>query len=300
MTRTPRVVVLTSLAPDHLDWHGGVEAYYRDKLRLVEAGPPGRLAVNAGNDEALARTGGPSRPHAVRAGRTGAGRRRRLDRGRRDDGGRHRPPAGPGPPQRLEPVRSDHRHPAVDRCGAVDPGGRVGRRHLRRTAVPLSRARRARRPDLRGRRPGLQPVRRGDLGRVIRRSPADRHRRRRRPGCRPGPAGGRAGRPPPHGRGGGPPPDPGRLGSALDPVATEVRTAADLAEAVRMADDLTPQGGVVLFSPGAPTPEGGGGYRARSRLVRRRRRASMSADGATGGRQRQGRVDSSQPPGNGG
>jgi UDP-N-acetylmuramoylalanine--D-glutamate ligase len=61
------------------------------------------------------------------------------------------------------------------------------------------------------------------------------------------------------------PPDPRRLGSVLDPVATQVRAVADLDEAVRVAEDLTPRGGVVLFSPGAPTQEGGGGYRARSR-----------------------------------
>ena len=31
---TPPVVAVTSLSPDHLPWHGGVEAYYRDKLSL--------------------------------------------------------------------------------------------------------------------------------------------------------------------------------------------------------------------------------------------------------------------------
>ena len=29
---SPPVVAVTSLHPDHLDWHGGVEQYYRDKL----------------------------------------------------------------------------------------------------------------------------------------------------------------------------------------------------------------------------------------------------------------------------
>ncbi len=38
VTMSPAVCVLTSLAPDHLDWHGGVEAYYRDKLRLIIGG----------------------------------------------------------------------------------------------------------------------------------------------------------------------------------------------------------------------------------------------------------------------
>ena len=39
----------------------------------------------------------------------------------------------------------------------------------------------------------------------------------------------------------------------------------DLQRAVTLAMGLTPQGGVVLFSPGAPTPDGGGGYEERSR-----------------------------------
>ena len=56
VTVTPGVCVLTSLAPDHLNWHGGAEAYYRDKLRLIEAGPPGALAVSAASDEAVRRT----------------------------------------------------------------------------------------------------------------------------------------------------------------------------------------------------------------------------------------------------
>jgi UDP-N-acetylmuramoylalanine-D-glutamate ligase len=44
-----------------------------------------------------------------------------------------------------------------------------------------------------------------------------------------------------------------------------VETARDLDEAVTMAMAVTPVGGVVLFSPAAPTPEGEGGYRRRSR-----------------------------------
>ena len=209
VTRTPRVVVLTSLAPDHLDWHGGVEAYYRDKLRLVEAGPPGRLAVSAGNEEALARTEGhPDRTLFGPDGRVRVGRDGRIEVDGTSviDANRLRVPG---------------RHNAWNLCGAIagillltdaapsTPARRVGRRHLHRTAVALSRAGRTRRPDLRGRRSGFEPVRRGDVGRVIRRSSADRHRRRSGPGCRCGAPGGRAGRPPTHGRGGGPPSRPG-------------------------------------------------------------------------------------------
>ncbi len=55
------------------------ETYYRDKLRLIEAGPPGALAVNAASDEAVRRTAGPRRPHPVRTGGPGPGGHRRVD-----------------------------------------------------------------------------------------------------------------------------------------------------------------------------------------------------------------------------
>ncbi len=66
---SPEVCVLTSLAPDHLDWHGGEEAYYRDKLRLIEAGPAGAVAVNAASAEAVARTD--HHPHRILFGPSG-------------------------------------------------------------------------------------------------------------------------------------------------------------------------------------------------------------------------------------
>jgi UDP-N-acetylmuramoylalanine-D-glutamate ligase len=43
---------------------------------------------------------------------------------------------------------------------------------------------------------------------------------------------------------------------------------ADLGHAVRTAAANTRNGGVVLFSPGAPTPPGEGGFEARGRLFR--------------------------------
>jgi UDP-N-acetylmuramoylalanine--D-glutamate ligase len=64
------------------------------------------------------------------------------------------------------------------------------------------------------------------------------------------------------------PPDPERMAglvsARLGPDGV-VHIAGDLADAVAVAGRDTPAGGVVLFSPGAPTPEGGGGYGARSR-----------------------------------
>jgi UDP-N-acetylmuramoyl-L-alanine---L-glutamate ligase len=47
-----RVVVVTSLAPDHLDWHGTVERYYGDKLSLCTK-PGVELALANGSDDRL-------------------------------------------------------------------------------------------------------------------------------------------------------------------------------------------------------------------------------------------------------
>jgi len=48
----PRVVAVTSLSPDHLDWHGTVERYYADKLSLCTK-PGVALALADGSDEHL-------------------------------------------------------------------------------------------------------------------------------------------------------------------------------------------------------------------------------------------------------
>ncbi len=64
------------------------------------------------------------------------------------------------------------------------------------------------------------------------------------------------------------PPDPERMAGLVSErlgSAGVVHIADDLADAVHLAARDTPAGGIVLFSPGAPTPEGGGGYGARSR-----------------------------------
>jgi UDP-N-acetylmuramoylalanine--D-glutamate ligase len=48
----PGVVAVTSLSPDHLDWHGSVKRYYADKLSLGTK-PGVRLALADGSDAAL-------------------------------------------------------------------------------------------------------------------------------------------------------------------------------------------------------------------------------------------------------
>ena len=49
---TPPVTAVTSLHPDHLDWHGGVERYYRDKLSMCSQ-PGADLTVANGDSELL-------------------------------------------------------------------------------------------------------------------------------------------------------------------------------------------------------------------------------------------------------
>ena len=50
LTQSPRVVVLTALFPEHLDWHGSEQAYFDDKLSLVKNQPE---VVIANGDDAL-------------------------------------------------------------------------------------------------------------------------------------------------------------------------------------------------------------------------------------------------------
>jgi UDP-N-acetylmuramoyl-L-alanine---L-glutamate ligase len=49
---TPPVTAVTSLHPDHLDWHGGVEQYYRDKLSVCTQ-PGADLTVANGDSDLL-------------------------------------------------------------------------------------------------------------------------------------------------------------------------------------------------------------------------------------------------------
>ncbi len=202
---SPGLVVLTSLAPDHLDWHGSEEAYYRDKLRLIEAGPPGALAVNAGSGEALRRTAGhPRRTLFGPSGRVtvdGAATVT-VDGEMLVDGSDLRLP---GAHNLWQPVRRHHRGHAARRTTTVGGCGGGGGGGLRGAALALPDGRGAGRSDLRRRRPGLQPVRLGRVHRRLCRSGAHGHSRWCRPGCRSRGAGGGAGAPSPDPRGGGPP-----------------------------------------------------------------------------------------------
>ncbi len=70
----------------------------------------------------------------------------------------------------------------------------------------------------------------------------------------------------------------GALADSLRPWCTSVSPAPSLEEAVRAAAHLTPAGGVVIFSPGMPTPVEQGNWASRSR----RFGAAVAALGATG------------------
>jgi UDP-N-acetylmuramoylalanine--D-glutamate ligase len=54
---TPPVTAVTSLHPDHLDWHGGVERYYQDKLSMCSQ-PGAGLTVANGDSDLLRQHGG--------------------------------------------------------------------------------------------------------------------------------------------------------------------------------------------------------------------------------------------------
>jgi len=273
VTVSPGVCVLTSLAPDHLDWHGGVEAYYRDKLRLVEAGPPGALAVNAASAEAVRRTAG--HPGRLLFGPEGRVRVTPADRIEVDGvvvaDGSH--------------LRAPGRHNLWNLCGAVAgsllvrgraPSARAVARAVEGFDGLPSRCRTI------GERHGVTYVDDalasnpfatmasvdaypdrdltvivGGADRGVDPSPLVQALAERRPVPRVIVL----------------PPEPERLAQPLERAAAaaagrdrlSVQVASGLDDAVRRARAATPSGGVVLFSPAAPTPEGEGGFAARGR-----------------------------------
>jgi UDP-N-acetylmuramoylalanine--D-glutamate ligase len=274
VTVSPAVVVLTSLAPDHLDWHGGVEPYYRDKLRLVEAGRPdgGRcaLAVCAGNDEAVRRTvshpgrtlyGPEGRVAVADDGWVVADGERLVDTTRLRVAGRHNAwnlcgavagvllLTGRVPSAAAVGAAVDGFAGLPSRCHVL--GVRAGRTYVDDALASNPFASAA----------SIETFAGTALCVIV--GGADR-------GVDPAPLieAVAAHRPPASVVALGP--DAGRLVDALvagGVPAGAVRTADDMAGAVALATAVTPEGGVVLFSPGAPTPDGGGGYRERSRQL---------------------------------
>jgi UDP-N-acetylmuramoyl-L-alanine---L-glutamate ligase len=62
----PEIAVYTELFPEHLDWHGSVERYFADKLRLAALQDPAALTAWNGSSHELARRAplGPARHEA--------------------------------------------------------------------------------------------------------------------------------------------------------------------------------------------------------------------------------------------
>lgn len=56
------LVAITSLSPDHLPWHGGVEEYYRDKLSLAAKPGVEQVVANGSSDELRRRLAAVSAP----------------------------------------------------------------------------------------------------------------------------------------------------------------------------------------------------------------------------------------------
>jgi UDP-N-acetylmuramoylalanine--D-glutamate ligase len=273
VTVTPGVCVLTSLAPDHLDWHGSKEAYYRDKLRLIEAGPPGALGVNAGSDEAVRRTAGhPARTLFGPEGRVRAG----PDRVVTVDG---------TPLADASGLRAPGRHNLWNLCGAITGAmllnGRAPSAEAVGSAIDSFEGLPSRchsLGDLDGRTfvddalasnpfataASIEAFPGRELTVIL--GGADR-------GVDPTVLVEALGARMPAPRVVVLAPDPAHLvdaiaaspGSAAGSAPLVVATAPDLAGAVAAAVAVTPAGGVVLFSPGAPTPRGGGGFGERSR-----------------------------------
>ncbi len=267
---SPGVCVLTSLAPDHLDWHHGLESYYRDKLRLVEAGPLGELAVNAASGEAVRRTAGhPRRTLFGPSGRVRLGPAGlvEIDGEPVVDSARLRVPGthnrwnlcgavtgvllleGEPPAPAAVEAAVDGFEGLPSRCATIGERDSLTYVDDALASNPFATA------------ASIEAFAGRDLTLIV--GGADR-------GVAPSELveALHAHRPVP--RVVVLPPDPARVVDALrigerdDRPVVEVHVADDLAGAVVFAAASTPNGGVVLFSPAAPTPEGEGGFAARS------------------------------------
>jgi UDP-N-acetylmuramoylalanine-D-glutamate ligase len=132
--RAPEVVAVTSLSPDHLDWHGTVERYYADKLSLCTK-PGVALALADGSDDLL-------------RARCALGQRVRCRTGQDVVGG-DRSARFTQREERVHRPRRARRPGHPRRIGRRSP--RRGGRRFRWAAEPLSLARNGRRGGVRRR-----------------------------------------------------------------------------------------------------------------------------------------------------
>ena len=265
----PRAAVLTSLFPDHLPWHGSLERYYGDKLRLFAAGPSVRL-VNGADPTVAALLGDPALAGAVPYGRPG-------DRVHVTGEGADAAVVVAGRPVLpLHASRLPGAHNQVNVAAAVavldalgvdlpdpdafgaalaafaplphrlEPVGTVGGVTFVDDTLATTAQAAVAACEAYGDRPLTLLA--GGLDRGIDYEPlttylAARAARTLLAVVAMGPAG-------------------GRIAAALPGVTVE-RTD-DVADAVQLAAKLTPDGGVVLFSPAAPSPPEYGSYERRS------------------------------------
>ena len=229
---SPPVVAVTSLHPDHLDWHGGVENYYRDKLSAC-AQPGADLTIANGDSDLLHQHAAPARPPDPLG-----------QRGDDPDTDWMAPLGLLGEHNRRNALiaRAILAALGVPQAERRDRAARRGRR-VRAPQPPAAARRDDQRRDVRGRQPVHQraadPGRHGRLPRPPRR--ADRRRPRPRHRLRParrGPGPAHRPHPGPHParqRTAHPAPSPIQAAptAAARPAPAEVRQCADLDAAVR-------------------------------------------------------------------
>lgn len=243
----PDVAVLTALAEDHLDWHGDAATYHRDKLRVLrnDGGTARRVFVPAGDERAVAATTeldstvvhppasiGDAPRHRVQNAALAAAVVAEL--------------GGPTLSDEQIVTAAQRSLPGrLDRCdgppGATWIDDALGSNPTA-TSAGLTWAREQGRPTIwlvggAGRgvppQPLVEEVARWDaslLGAVAL------------------------------------PEDGEELAAACG--VRVLATALDVADAVRRAAELVAEGGLVLFSPGAPTPAAQGNWTARSQAFR--------------------------------
>ena len=240
---SPPVVAVTSLHPDHLDWHGGVEQYYRDKLSACSQ-PGAELTVANGDSDLL-------REHAGLLGP-------RVEWVREDDepGADWMEPFGlPGRHNRRNALIARRCLVALGVPGAGDDARlRAAAAGYRPLPSRLHAGRHGRRRHLRRRQPVHQRAAHPGCARRLPRPPDRADRRRSGPGHRlraagrrrPGPPGAHlrpdpARQRPPH-------PRPARGGRLC-----HVTDCRDLDDAVTAGFGWAKPEGLVLLSPAAPS-----------------------------------------------
>jgi UDP-N-acetylmuramoylalanine--D-glutamate ligase len=257
----PDIAVLTSLTEDHLDWHGGVERYHADKLRVLGDGVRSAavVVVPAGSPEAC-RAAAPFDPVVVRSPeQTGELPMQRVQNAALAAEVVHRL-GGPAPTDDLVLAAAARSMPGrLDRCDGPAGGPAAGVTFVDDALASNPSATAA----------GLVWARTLGLPTVVLLGGAAR-------GVSAAPLADEAARWPAGQLHAVAVPDTGEELAAAAGIesagsASSVEAAVELAIATltRTAGDRDALRGVVLFSPAAPTPAGSGNWQNRSAAFRR-------------------------------